>query len=82
MTRHSNGQFAPRQFTAPLVRIARKSPPHVKGAKTKAANQRAKVRAVADVLAAEVRAAKYARSTLGILERHNGVGGDWLGVFL
>ena len=59
-----------RVYGAPLVDAARKSPPHVKGAKTKAANQRAKVRAVAEALAAEVRAAK------------GGVGAEWLAVFL
>ena len=82
--RHRNGQFAhkPVRDAAPMLLVSPKCARVSKGNYTKAANQRAKVRAVAEALDAEVRAAKYARSTLGILERHNGVGAEWLGVFL
>lgn len=54
--RHRNGQFAckPVREAAPLCIAARKSEPHVRGAATKAARNRALVQAVAEKLRAEV----------------------------
>jgi len=54
--RHRNGQFAckPVREAAPLCIAARKSEPHVRGAATKAARNRALVQAVAEKLRTEV----------------------------
>ena len=55
-----------RIYGAPLADMARKSPSHVKGARTKAAQKRARVLAVAEALRAEVAARDPFAAWMGV----------------